>query len=84
MKKQGYKSRYRLAQELGYENVSAIYQIEKGKAGMRAARLMHLMQLAGKLALLLAMAAPAVFSSSDAQAETSASGLTFLTIIRTG
>jgi transcriptional regulator with XRE-family HTH domain len=44
-------TRYKLAQQLGYKNVSGIYRVEAGKSGLSADKLTKLLKLAGKLTI---------------------------------
>lgn len=54
MARNHWTSRYKVAQALGYTNKSAIYQIEQGKKGLSAGRLLKLMELAGKTVKMMA------------------------------
>ena len=87
-------TRYRLAKELGFKAVSAIYRVENGENGLSAPKLMRLLELAGKTlagaALVISAALPftsagdvhaAERSHSDAAPE-SARHLTLLYIMR--
>lgn len=60
-------TRYRLAQELGYKNVSGIYRVEAGKSGLSAEKLQRLLKLAGKLLVMIA-AGSMFFTSNHVEA----------------
>jgi transcriptional regulator with XRE-family HTH domain len=64
MKNQG-MTRYAIAKALGFKSVSVIYRIEKGTAGMSTARLMQLLKLAGRLAVLLVLGALLFFGQAE-------------------
>ena len=63
-------TRYRLAQELGFKAVSAIYRVENGENNLSAPKLMRLLELAGKTlagaAVVISAALP--FTSGEALA----------------
>lgn len=59
---------YKLAKALGYKNISTIYQVRAGKKGLRAERLMKLLQLAGKAASVAFFSAALLSSSGISEA----------------
>jgi hypothetical protein len=70
LKKGNFKSRYALSKALGYKQVSVLYRVEKGEAGMSSDRLMKLLQLAGKLVVMLTIGGALLHPATDAQAGT--------------
>jgi hypothetical protein len=78
MKKQNFSTLYQLAKALGYKQVSNIYPIADGRAGLSSPRLVKLMQLAGKLMLIVTLAAllfPAQVTDAQAQVPVTARAL---------